>query len=179
MSTTAFNPATDHSTTTFDVDRQRQIIRRELARRSFCTIATASSANFPHVAGVLYALVGDDLYVTMHDDSAKARNLAANPRVAICVPVRKIPFGPPFAIQFQGRATIFSVTAPEIAALVETNALKKITASIDLTDPRNCFVRITPNRRVTSYGLGVPLLQVMRDPVSAMRTIAWRTDTTG
>jgi hypothetical protein len=179
MSTAALNPSTDNAVATFDIARQRQIIRRELARRSFCTIATASSAHFPHVAGVLYTLVGDDLYVTMHDDSAKARNLAANPRVAICVPVRKIPIGPPFAIQFQGRATVFSATDPEIASLLETNALKKITTSIDLTDPRNCFVRISPNRRVSSYGLGVPLLQVMRDPVSAMRTIAWRTDTTG
>jgi len=174
MSTATLNPTTDDAVATFDMARQSQIIRRELARHSFCTIATSSSAHYPHVAGVLYAFVGDDLYVAMHDDSAKARNLAANHRVAICVPVRKIPFGPPFAIQFQGRATIFSATDPEIVTLLETGALKKITAAIDLTDPHNCFVRISPNRRVSSYGLGVPLLQVIRDPVSAMRTIPWR-----
>ena len=177
---TTVSPAiTTTPSATFDADRQRRIVRRELERRSFCTIATTSSAQYPHVAGVLYALVGDDLYVTMHDDSVKARNLAVNPRVAICVPIRKIPFGPPFAIQFQGMATMLSVSAPEIVALLKTDALKKIVASIDLDDPRNCFVCISPTRRITSYGIGVPLLQVIRDPVSAMRTISWRDHTEG
>ena len=173
----ALSSAIDHPAATFDEARQRTIVRRELERRSFCTIATSSSAHFPHVAGVLYALVGEDLYVTMHDDSAKARNIVANPRVAICVPVRKIPFGPPFTIQFQGKAGLLSVTDPKIVNLLATGVLKKITASIDLTDPRNCFVRITPNGRVTTFGLGVPLLQVIREPVTAMRTITWHDDT--
>lgn len=179
MSSASLSPATElPAATGFDEGRQRSIVRRELARHSFCTLATSSGAQRPHVAGVLYALVGNDLYLTIHDDSVKARNIADNPRVAVCVPIRKVPFFPPFAIQFQATATLLDSTDPEITRLVATGALKKILTGIDLEDPTNRFVRITPGRRISTYGLGVPLLQVIRQPTTAMRSIDWR-DTTG
>ncbi len=75
--------AITHRETSFDVDRQRAIMQRAIARQSFATLATSSSSNVPHVVGVRYAVVDGAIYVTMFDDSIKARNIRANPRVAL------------------------------------------------------------------------------------------------
>ncbi len=95
------------------MDRQRRIIRRAIAKHSFCTLATASAANRPLVTGVLYAAVGDLLYVSTLETSAKARNIRENHRVAVCIPVRRFPVGPPFTVQFQGTATVCPIDEPQ------------------------------------------------------------------
>ena len=155
----------------FDVDRQRAIARSAISRHSFGTLATSSSANVPHVVGVRYAVVDGALYVTMFDESVKARNIRENPRVAFCIPSRKIPMFPPFAVQFQGRAELLSKDDPEIVRLFEAGQFKRIISKADFEDPHTCFARIVPSRRVSTYGLGVPLLQIVREPTSAIRSV--------
>lgn len=157
--------------TPFDSDRQRAIARKAIARHSFCTLATASSAHCPHVVGVRYAVVDDALYVTMFDDSVKARNIRENPRVAMCIPARKVPFFPPFAVQFQGRAELLSRDDPRVVELFKAGRLKRIISPKDFENPHSCFARIVPSRRLSTYGLGVPLLRIMREPTSAMRSV--------
>ena len=84
-----------------------EAVRRAIAKHSFCTLAT-SSANRPHGVGVLYTAVDGGLYVSTLKDSKKARNVAANPRVAICIPVRRFPMAPPFLVQFGATAEILA-----------------------------------------------------------------------
>jgi general stress protein 26 len=146
-------------------------ITKALERRSFATLATASPAQRPHVVAVLYQAVGQTLYVTVHRDSRKARNLADNPYVAVCVPVRRLPIGPAAAIQFQGTAELLTKDDPEIARLLGAGRLKRIVAHGELDDPDTCFVRIRPGRRLHTYGLGMSLLEVLRDPLNANRTV--------
>ncbi len=156
----------------FDVDRQRELIRKEMAKRSFCTLATTSTEMRPHVAGLRYAKIGDALYVTMHDDSVKARNIRENPRVAVCIPAKKVLLFPPFAVQFQGTATLLPVTDQRIQDLFAAGRLKGIISAKDFNeDPGTIFARIVPNRRVTSYGLGVSLLQIVKHPAIAIRGV--------
>ncbi|MDQ3655964.1 MAG: pyridoxamine 5'-phosphate oxidase family protein [Chloroflexota bacterium] len=168
MSATA--TITSHAAS-FDVDRQRAIAQKAIAKQSFGTLATSSSANVPHVVGVRYAVVDGALYVTMFDDSIKARNIRTNPRVAVCIPARKIPMFPPFAVQFQGRADLLPKDDPEIVRLFEAGAFKRIISNKDFEAPHTCFARIVPSRRVSTYGLGVPLLQIVREPTSAIRSV--------
>lgn len=169
MSATIASPASH--TASFDVERQRGIAHKTIARRSFCTLATASAANVPHVVGVRYAVVDGALYVTMFDDSVKVRNIRQNPRVAVCIPARKIPMFPPFAVQFQGRAELLARDNAEIVRLFEAGAFKRIISKADFENPQTCFARVVPGRRVSTYGLGVSLLQIVRDPTSAIRSV--------
>lgn len=155
----------------FDADRQRVLARKAIAKHSFCTLATSSASNVPHVVGVRYAVIDDALYVTMFDDSVKVRNIRDNPRVAVCIPTRKIPMFPPFAIQFQGRADLIPNDDPEIVRLHESGAFKRIISKADFANPRSCFARIAPPRRVSTYGIGVPLMQIVREPTSAIRSV--------
>jgi nitroimidazol reductase NimA-like FMN-containing flavoprotein (pyridoxamine 5'-phosphate oxidase superfamily) len=144
----------------------RQVFKA-IDRRSFCTLATASATNHPHVAGVLYEAVGTTLYVSTHRTSKKARNVAGNPHVAVCIPIRRLPVGPPSTVQFQGTAEILAADDPQILDLVKADHLKSITAHGELELPDGCFLRITPTGKVNTYGLGMSLRELLRDPINA------------
>jgi hypothetical protein len=152
----------------------REAARRALERHSFCTLATSSRGGWPHVVGVEYASVGDVLYVHTFDDSRKARNIRENPHVGVCVPVRRVPFAPPFCVQFQGAAELLPVDHPDVTTLLASGRLKKITAFRALTAPGACIIRIAPGRTISTYGIGVSLLTLLRDPLRASRTVAAR-----
>jgi hypothetical protein len=152
-------------------ERQRKLVRRAIKRGSFCTLATSSDANRPHAVGVLYAAVEGLLFVSTLQTSVKARNVRANRRVAVCIPVRRFPVGPPFNVAFQGQAELCARDDPRIVPLLESKRLKPITSHGELDDPDACFLIITPGRRVTSYGLGVPVRELLRDPIHASRSL--------
>lgn len=153
------------------LDGQRGIVQRAIARASFCALATSSGRNRPHVVGVLYVAVDRILYVATFEGSRKVRNIRENPHVGVCIPVRKFPVGPPFCVQFDGTAEILSPRDEPIVALLEAGRLKRITAHGELSAPRLCFLRVTPDRKVSTYGLGVPLLALLRDPLHASRSV--------
>jgi hypothetical protein len=145
---------------------------KAVTRRSFCMLATVSPSGRPHVAGVLYQAIGTTLYVNMSRDGRKARNIADNPYVAVSIPIRRLPVGgPPSTVQFQGRAEILGFDAPDVVRMVAAGELKNITSHGELDHPDGCFVRITPLRRITTYGLGMPLLKLIRDPLHAGGTV--------
>ena len=138
---------------------------RAIGRRSFAILATVSDTGYPHAAGVAYCAVGTTLYVSTMRSSRKARNVAAHGRVAVVIPVRRVPDGPPFTVQFQGLATLLATDDPEIRDLLANGRLGKITSHGELDEPDGCFVRIEPERRIHTYGLGVPILALARDPL--------------
>jgi general stress protein 26 len=158
--TTFIDPTTLHD----DADQARRI-QKSLARRSFCVLATTSPSGWSHASGVLYQCVDGLLYVHTMRSSRKARNIAGNGRVGVVVPVRKVPAGPPFNVQFQAFAEVLDMDAPAIVALLQANKLNKISGHGALDEPDGCFVRITPNPTVHSYGIGVSLIGVIKDPL--------------
>jgi hypothetical protein len=140
---------------------------RALASRTYCTLATASGTGHPHAAGVLYAAVGTTFYVSTLRGSRKARNIAVNPRVAVTVPVRRSPIGPPSTVQFQGTAEVLGLDDPGLRELAAAGRLKPVTSHGELELPGGCFLRITPGRRLLTYGLGMSLLHLIRNPLDA------------
>src|SRR6266545_2107783 len=97
--------------TTFDT------IIKLLRKRSFAVLSTVDENGYPHAVGVEYGVSpnGDALYVMTRRQLKKARNMAANPHVALTVPLtRRVRwFLPPPSIQFQGRAEILDRTDEE------------------------------------------------------------------
>jgi general stress protein 26 len=144
---------------------------RTVERASFCTLATSSPTNQPHVVGVLYAVVDRALWLNTESHSKKARNIRDNGNVAVCIPVRKFPVGPPFCVQFAATAELVPVNDPAVAPLMNNGRLKRITSHGELDSPDSTFIRLTPARKVFTYGIGVPLLTLLRDPLHAMRTV--------
>ena len=136
-------------------------------KRSFATLSTASAAGRPHVAGVLYEMVGTTLWVNTLRTSRKALNVAAEPRVALVIPIRRLPVGPPSTVMFQARAELVDTDAPEVGQLLDAGHLGSITSHGELELESSCFLRITPPRRWVTYGLGMSLWRFVRDPLGA------------
>ena len=138
-----------------------------IGKRSFATVATTSPEGWPHAAGVLYAMSGDALYVSTMRSSRKARNILANPKVAVSVPVRRAPVGPPSNISFQTTARVLDLDDPELRAAAASGDLRSVTGHGELELPGGVFLRIALPRKVVTYGLGMSLLSLMRDPMHA------------
>lgn len=153
-----------------------EIATATLARRTYATLATTSPAGRPHAAGVAYAAVAGpdgvpELYVSTDLDSRKARNVAANPHVGVVVAVRRLPVGPPATVQFQGTAEILDLDDPGLRALAATGALKAVTGHGELERAGACFLRIRPGRRLHTFGLGMSLIALLRDPLNAAGSV--------
>jgi len=163
---------TDHMAEPTHYSPDLDQVVKAIGKRSFCMLATVSPSGRPHVAGVLYQAIGTTLYLNMSRDSRKARNIADNPLVAVSIPIRRLPVGgPPSTVQFQGRAEILGFDDPDLVRMVGAGELKNITSHGELDHPDGCFVRITPLRRITTYGLGMSLLTLIRDPLHAGGTV--------
>jgi hypothetical protein len=139
-----------------------------IRKRSFAIVGFRTPDGEPRTSGVVYATIGNDLYVVVAPDSWKARYIALDGRVSVTVPVRRggvislmAPI-PPATITFPGRADVFAPGAPEIAPVVgELGSL--------LPKERRdeaALVRVRPHGTFVTYGIGVPLLR-MRDTVAA------------
>lgn len=157
----------DMTTTTHSARPEPHEVVRAIHRRSFCTLATVSEGGRPHSAGVLYEAVGPTLYVNTLRTSRKARNVATNPNVGVCIPIRRLPVGPPSSVQFQARANILDNDDREITRLIADGHLRSITGHGELENPDGCFLRITPTGRINTYGLGMSLRQLLHDPLNA------------
>lgn len=144
----------------------RKIVRA-IAKRSFATLATVSPEGHPHVAGALYAFVDGRLYVNTDHDSRKARNVAATGRAAVAIPIRRLPVGPPSLVHFQATAEVLPTDDPHARDLIDRGRLDPITGHGELERPDVCFLRITPSGRLLTYGLGVPLHRLVREPLEA------------
>ncbi len=157
----------DHPITTPAQRKQRRKVERAIERHSFCTLATTSDAGRSHAAGVVYEAVDSTLWVHVMRSSRKARNVAENPHVGVGIAFRRLPFGPPYTIHFQARAQIVEMDDPAVVALLDAGKLKSISGHGALDEPDGCFLQIRPNGTVHSFGLGVPVLDLIRDPLNA------------
>ena len=87
--------------------------------------------------------------------------------------MRRIPVGPPSAIQFQGTADVLALDDPGLLDLVARGFLKTVTGHGELERAGACFVRITPGRTVHTYGLGMSLWRLAREPLDAGGRSTW------
>jgi Pyridoxamine 5'-phosphate oxidase len=161
------------TTTTYPTNPVLADVLRAIGKRSFCTLATSSPTNQPHVAGVMYAMANERLFVTTSRSSRKARNIAANPNVFVCIPIRRAPVGPPSTVQFAATAELLNARDPDVVTLAQTGQLRTITGHGELDMADICVVRIAPSRRLLTYGLGLPLRQLIKDPLNAAGVLNW------
>jgi len=150
-------------------------VLRRLQRRSFATLATTSANGRPHVAGVLYELADSVVYINTLRLSRKARNVAATGSAALCVPIRRLPIGPPSTVHVQSEADVIDMDHADIAALLGAGKLKSITSHGELELPDACFIRVSlDGRRLLTHGLGMSIPTLIGDPIAAGGVVALR-----
>lgn len=147
-------------------------IEHELRRRTFGILSTTSRTGRPHSTGVLYGVssLGMPLriYVMTQRKTKKVRNISSNPNVSFVVPLsrRLVSLVPPNCIQFQGTADV--VDGGDRAA---TNAfttsyilsmMLQVSSRIDARLGEVCFIRVTPDPVIFTYGLGLSFWQLRK-----------------
>lgn len=157
---------TTGSATTTDLDVARRILAT-IAKKSFCTLATTSPAGRAHVAGVVYESVDATLWVHSLRTSHKVRNLADDTHVAVCIPFRRLPAGPPFTIHFQATGEVVAMDHPSARRLLEQGKLRSITGHGALEMDQGCFITIRPHGTIHSFGPGARALDLIRDPINS------------
>ena len=161
-----------------ETETLRDAVEEAIAGNWFGMLATTSTENRPHVAGVLYALVGRDIYVNTDEDSRKARNIADTGRAAVCIPISPVdgegaPDAPPLTASFQGTAELLANDSDEITTLITSGALAAVTSHGELERPGTCMVKITPTARIATYGIGVSEDEMAADPLNAFGSVEW------
>jgi hypothetical protein len=114
------------------------------------------------------------LYVTTRTTTRKVGNLRAHPDVAFVAPVphRFIPAFPPRAIQFLGTATVLAAEDEGANRAFESSwFLRRILATerrIVTEGGDLCFIRIRPEGKLFTYGMGMSALGNLRRPRGAI-----------
>lgn len=135
------------------------------------TLATVSQTGKPHVAGVLYSFADGRFYVSTLRESVKARNIQSSPEVAVSIPIRRAPVGPPSTVQFQGRAELLDLDAPAIRSLADQGWIEEVISHGELELDGGCFIRISPASRWITYGLGMSVVELARNPLEAAGSV--------
>jgi len=146
-------------------DRQARIIAKALRKKTFATLATVSPKGRSHSAGVVYDFVDGALWIHTMRDGRKGRNVAHNRHVGVCVPYRRLPVGPPYTLHFQGVAELIPLDDPEAIRRYEAGRLDSISGHGAMEIDGACFVRILPTGTIHSFGPGVPVLDLARNPL--------------
>ena len=148
-------------------DRQARLIATALRKKTFATLATVSPKGRSHSAGVVYDFVDGALWIHTVRDSRKGRNIAHNRHVGVSVPFRRLPVGPPYTVHCQGVAELVSLDDPVAVGHHEAGRLRSISGHGAMEMKGACFVRIDPTGTIHSFGPGVPILDLIRNPLEA------------
>ena len=162
---TATETTTAHEPVAGEVDRQARIIAKALRKKTFATLATVSPKGRSHAAGVVYDFVDGALWIHTMRNSRKGRNVAHNRHAGVCVPYRRLPVGPPYTLHFQAVAELVALDDPEAIRHHDAGRLDSISGHGAMEMDGACFVRITPTGTIHSFGPGVPVLDLARNPL--------------
>lgn len=165
--------------------RQRvtvDLVLSELRAHNFAVLSTVDEAGVPHAAGINYGVAapGHDLavYVMTRRQLKKARNIAQNPHVALVVPLprRFLWFVPPATIQLHGQAVILDGNDAEGTDVFQRFWVgRRILAAYEQLrqrqETRICFLKITLDPIIRTYGVGYSAWYLRRRMESAGATV--------
>jgi len=143
----------------------------ELRKHIFGIIGTVSKDGRPHATGVSYStsVSGKSLalYIMTGTGTKKVRNILRNPNVSFVVPIPRmlLTFAPMSCIQFQGKALVLKVD--DAGAIESLKSTRMGRMSLDMAEKMNsgtwgelCFIMITPDPVIHTYGVGLSLMQM-------------------
>ncbi len=157
--------------TTIGTSVSLEKIMSELRKHSFGIIGTVSKDGRPHATGVSYSMsiLGKPLalYIMSDTGTKKVRNILRDPNVSFVVPIPRplLTSAPMSCIQFQGKADVLksddegatkSLKSTRIGRMM-LNMMQKMNVE---KDRELCFIMVTPDSIIYTYGVGMSLLQM-------------------
>ena len=150
-----------------------QAVAREVRKRSFGIISTITAKGHSQSTGVCYGVSAPDtsfvIYIMSEPTTAKATNIAHNPNVSFVVPLLRpmLTMVPPACIQFQGKAELLGPNDGEGVQAFRASYLLRMLLKEDQQFDRSgehstCFIRVTPDPVIHTYGVGMSVLDLRR-----------------
>ncbi len=150
-------------------------IEKRIRKRTFGVLGTVDGRGRPHSTGLVYGVAPKDhpfaLYVLTGAKYKKTRNVKRNPAVSFVIPFPHhwLRFIPDYVVQFQGTATILPVD-DEIAVesfshrmILRENLKAAEKIARERTDDEAVFIKITPDRKIHVFGLGIGPMTMLRN----------------
>jgi len=143
-------------------------VRSILKKKNWLVLSTVDNKNIPHSSVVVYQSDGNNIYCITGKNTLKARNIRQNNKVSVTIPFRKNFFhkivpAPPAELHFTAVAEIRPFEDQQ-ARKIFAKYLKYHENVENQED--SIWIKITPSRRISTYGVGVKLLK-MRNPDKA------------
>lgn len=147
-------------------------IRQKIKKQNWLVLSSVNSKNIPYSSVLVYQSDGNVIICQTGTNTLKANNIRDNNKVAITIPIRKnflhklIP-APPAEIHFSTEAKILPKENKE-ARRIFSRYLKH-SEKVEIPQD-SIWIKIDVPNKVTTYGIGVPLLK-MRDPNKARNIV--------
>ncbi len=148
-------------------------VEKQLRKKSFGVISVVDSQGRPHSTGVIYAIPPRPhpfhFYVLTGIDYRKTRYIRLNPNVAFMVtfPHYWMRFVPANAVHFQATAEILPFSDPTAQATFRNSRITRMNLSSEYDEHEMVFIKIIPPKSLNVYGLGIPMLEMRKDPGAA------------
>ena len=147
-------------------------VRKIFRKKNWLVLSTSNNNNVPHSSVVVYQSDGYVLYCMTGKNTIKARNIRNNSKVSVTLPFRKnflhkIVPAPPAELHFTAEAEIKSFDDEEARNIF--SKYLKYQENIEHQED-NIWIKITPLRRIVTYGVGIPLFK-MRNPEKARNLV--------
>ncbi|MFX1453112.1 MAG: pyridoxamine 5'-phosphate oxidase family protein [Promethearchaeota archaeon] len=154
------------------MDNLENEVRSILRKKNWLVLGTVDEKNNPHSSVVVYQSDGYMIYCTTGKDTLKVRNIRHNNKVSVTLPFRKNFFhkiipAPPAELHFTAEAEIKPFEDLEARKIFAKYL--KYNENVENQED-SIWIKITPSRRISTYGVGVKLLK-MRNPQKARNLV--------
>ncbi|MHA1868247.1 MAG: pyridoxamine 5'-phosphate oxidase family protein [Candidatus Heimdallarchaeaceae archaeon] len=139
-------------------------IRKILKKNNWLVISTISKNNLPQSSVVMYKSDGKEIYFVTGKNTLKTKNIQFNDNVSITIPLYRNLFyklipAPPAEIHFKAKAQIVSKKDEKAREVLKE--IIKFEEKTGTTE-ESIWIKVTPGRKIATYGLGVKLLDMRK-----------------
>ncbi|MFX1538465.1 MAG: pyridoxamine 5'-phosphate oxidase family protein [Promethearchaeota archaeon] len=147
-------------------------IEKEIRKKQFGILSTISPKEWVQSSGVHYGVspkaLNFALYILTDSRYKKVQNIQKQPRISFAIPYPHyyLRFIPPGTISFQGTAEILPFEDSDARKSYTKSSLRRMVRYTEKSAYRDSavFLKISPNKRISCFGLGVSLIKMMKDP---------------
>ncbi len=161
------------------MEKTLEQVEKKVREKNFGILSTISPSGWVQSSAVQYAVSQREsifaLYVLSDGTYVKVKNIQQNPKISFLIPFPHhiLRFIPAPTVSFQGTAEVVPFDDPVARAVYTGRAQKRMVRFTESSKYRETavFLRLTPIRKLTCFGLGIKLTEMMKDPLNARYTV--------
>ncbi|RDE15683.1 MAG: hypothetical protein C4K48_03645 [Candidatus Thorarchaeota archaeon] len=154
-------------------------VEKKIREKSFGILSTISPSGGVQSSAVQYAVSRREshfaLYILSDGTYVKVKNIQRNSKISFVIPFPHhiLRFIPAPTVSFQGTAEVLPFDDSVARAAYSGRAQKRMVRFTEGSKYRKTavFLKLTPIGKLTCFGLGIKLAEMMKDPLNARYTV--------